>query len=310
MRQLLRRLFLDNLALKVLSLSLAVTLFVLVKGERDAQTGGFVKVIYSYPADRVLMTDPPDRVRLSVRGPWSRINRFDEHELDPIRVDLGTAASGEFKFQDDMVKLPQGLRVASFNPVSVRLEFEPRVTRSVPVTPTLEGTPAPGYRIEGTDVDPTAVSLTGAQSLLDSLSHLGTELVRVQGAHGTVVRAVELAQLPRHVELVDDSRVRVTVRIVPEMGEIMVPRVPVAAVGGPPPARIEPPAVDVIVRGPRVALDALSSDTVAASVDVREMNERPQGSYLRPITIGGLGKGLTAQARPASVRVTLARRPH
>jgi YbbR domain-containing protein len=309
MRQFLRRFFLDNLALKVLSLSLAVTLFVLVKGERDAQTGGFVKVIYSFPADRVLMTDPPERVRVSVRGPWSRINRFDEHELDPIRVDLNTSFSGDFKFQDDMVKLPQGLRVASFNPPTVRLEFDPRVTRTIPVRPVLDGAPAPGFRVEATEVEPTVVSLTGAQTVLDGLSHVGTELVRIQGAHGPVVRAVELAQLPRHVELVDDGRVKVSVRIVPEMGELIIPRVPVTAVGGPPPARIEPPAVDILVRGPRATLDGLAVDALAASVDVRDMGDRPQGSYVGQVTIGGLSQGLTGQARPSSVRVTVARRP-
>ena len=119
MRKLLRTIFLENLGLKIVSLILAITVFVLVRGEKDAQTGGFVKVIYSYPSDRVLVTDAPDRVRISVRGPWSRINRFNERDIDPIRIDLGAASSGEFKFQDDMIKLPPGLRVASFNPTSV-----------------------------------------------------------------------------------------------------------------------------------------------------------------------------------------------
>jgi len=312
-RQFLHRFFLDNLALKVLSLSLAVTLLVLVRGEKDAQTGGFVKVIYSYPSERVLMTDPPDRVRISVRGPWSRINRFDEHELDPIRVDLGNTATGEFKFQDDMVKLPQGLRVASFNPASVKLEFEPRISRSVPVAPVMEGTPAPGYKIDGTEVEPTAVAVSGAQSVLDSLTHLGTELVRVQGAHGTVVRSVELAILPRHVELVDENRARVTVRIIPEMAERVFPKVTVTAAGEPAPVRIDPPAIDVAVRGPRAVLDELPPESVVASVDLREIENRPSGSYLLAVTIGGLGEGLTGQGRPATVRVTLVRKaavPH
>jgi YbbR domain-containing protein len=308
MRQLLRRIFVENLGLKLVSLVLAITLFVLVRGEKDAQTSGFVKVIYGYPSDRVLITDPPDRVRLLVRGPWSRINRFKERDLDPIRIDLGPAATGEFKFQDDMIKLPPGLRVVSFNPPSVKLEFEPRITRAIPIQPSLEGMPAHGYRVESTDVEPSSASVTGAQSVVSPITHVGTELVRVSGAHGPVTRAVSLARLPRHAEFVDDSKAKVSVRIVPEMGERTLTRLPVQAVGGPAPARVEPPAVDVVVRGPKAVLDALAPATIVPSVDIRDLGAGMPGSYLRPVTVGGLPEGLTADVRPPSVRVTPARR--
>jgi hypothetical protein len=95
----------------------------------------------------------------------------------------------------------------------------------------------------------------------------------------------------------------------PEMGERVMPKVPISAVGEPAPARIDPPTVEVAVRGPRVTLEGLAWESVVASVDVREIENRPTGSYVRPVTIGGLGEGLAGQARPASVRVTLVRRP-
>jgi YbbR domain-containing protein len=308
-RRLLRMIFVENLGLKLVSLVLAITVFVLVRGEKDAQTSGFVKVIYGYPSDRVLVTDAPDRVRLLVRGPWSRVNRFNERDLDPIRIDLGAAVSGEFKFQDDMIKLPFGLRVASFNPPSVKLEFEPRITRAIPVAPSLEGTPAAGYRVEATDLEPSAASVTGAQSVLATITHVGTDLVRISGAHGPVTRVVSLARLPQHAEFVDDAKVRVAVRIVPELGERTVSRLPVQAVGGPAPFRIEPPTVDVLVQGPRAALEALQLTSIVPSVDVRDLGAGPQGSYLRPVTVGGLADDFSATARPASVRVTMSRRP-
>jgi YbbR domain-containing protein len=308
MRQLLRRIFVENVGLKLVSLVLAITVFVLVRGEKDAQTGAFAKVIYAYPSDRVLTTDAPDRVRLLVRGPWTKINRFKEGDLDPIRIDLGAAASGEFKFQDDMIKLPQGVRVVSFNPPSVKLEFEPRVTRAIPVAPSVEGSPASGYRVESTEVEPSDASVTGAQSVVATITHVGTELVRVSGAHGPVTRIVSLARLPRHAEFVDDAKVKVSVKIVPELAERTIGRLPVQAVGGPAPARVEPPTVDVVVKGPRAAVDALKSVTVVPSVDVRDLGTAAPGSYLRPVSVGGLDEGLTADVRPPSVRVTLARR--
>jgi hypothetical protein len=92
------------------------------------------------------------------------------------------------------------------------------------------------------------------------------------------------------------------------MGELVVPRIAVTAVGGPPPARLDPPLVDVVVRGPQRALETLATDAVAASVDVRELDDRPPGSYVLPVTVGGLVAGVSGVARPASARVTLTRR--
>ena len=37
---------------------LAVTLFVLVRNDKDATSGAYVKVIYTLPEDRVLVSDP------------------------------------------------------------------------------------------------------------------------------------------------------------------------------------------------------------------------------------------------------------
>jgi YbbR domain-containing protein len=307
-RQFLRRIFLENISLKLVSLVLAITVFVLVRGEKDAQSGGFVKVIYRYPSGKVLMTDPPNQVRLSVRGPWTRVTRFDVRDLDPIRVDLGAGVSGEFKFQDDMVKLPPGLRVASFNPASVRLDFEPRVHRTVPVSPALDGNPAPGYRLEATDLDPSAVSVSGAQSVVTALQHVSTDLVGITGAHGTVTRTVALAGLPRHAEYVDEAKVKVTVRIVAEMGERVFNKVAVQTVGGAASVRFEPPAVDVVVRGPRPTLDALAADAVVASVDVNDLPNIPHGGLMRRVSVGGLAEGLAGDARPASVRIVPAKR--
>ena len=52
------RIFVDELPLKVLSMVLAVTLFVLVRSDKDATSGAYVKVIYTLPEDRVLVSDP------------------------------------------------------------------------------------------------------------------------------------------------------------------------------------------------------------------------------------------------------------
>ena len=86
-RPFLVRALLDELPLKIVSLVIAVTLFVIVRSDKDAATGAYVKVVYTLPQDRVLVSDPVGEVRVGVRGPWTRLQRFDERaaRADPRR---------------------------------------------------------------------------------------------------------------------------------------------------------------------------------------------------------------------------------
>src|SRR4051794_10547678 len=103
-RPALLRALVDELPLKIVSMVIAVTLFVIVRSDKDAATGAYVKVIYTLPTDRVLVSDPVGEVRVGVRGSWTRLQRFDERALDPIRVDLKDAHDGVFHFDESMVK--------------------------------------------------------------------------------------------------------------------------------------------------------------------------------------------------------------
>ena len=67
-RPLLVRIFADELPIKILSMVLAVTLFVLVRNDKDATSGAYVKVIYTMPEDRVLVSDPVSGIKVSVPG--------------------------------------------------------------------------------------------------------------------------------------------------------------------------------------------------------------------------------------------------
>src|SRR5438105_15509663 len=102
----------DELPLKVVSLIIAITLFVIVRSDKDASTAAYVKVVYTLPADRVLTSEPVGEVRIGVRGPWTRLSHFDERGVPPITVDCQNRAAMEctLRFDVGMLKMPAGLR--------------------------------------------------------------------------------------------------------------------------------------------------------------------------------------------------------
>jgi len=214
LRRTLRAIFLENAALKAISLLLAVALFVFVRGDRPTEAVVDVPIVYKLPTDRVLMSTPVERLRVAVRGPWTRISRFDERDLEtPLSIDLAHVTAGEFTFAADLLHVPRGIRVSAISPPSMHLEFEPRVTRTLPVEPQLHGQPASGWRVAHVSLHPDEIVVTGAQSVVEGLAAASTLPLSLAGAHGTLERTTDLEPLPRHAEYVEARPVRVEVQL-------------------------------------------------------------------------------------------------
>ena len=302
----LLRAFTDELPLKLVSLVIAVTLFVIVRSDKDAATGSYVKVIYTLPQDRVLVSDPVGEVRVGVRGPWTRLQRFDERAVEPIRVDLKQLSpDGKVHFDESMLKLPLGLRVASITPAEVQLAFEPREVRELPVSAVLDGEPADGFRVTHVTTQPSMVHLDGAKSVVDALTSVRTRPLKVSGAHAPVVGEVLLENPPAHAHYIDAQQVVVHAEVQPAIVERTFDALPVRVLGlSRLDAQVEPPAVRVILRGPSDLVLGLKLGQLSMDVDGALVDTRPPARYLRPVTVGNLPPGVAAEVQPDAVMLT------
>jgi YbbR domain-containing protein len=116
MRDLLRRAFIENAPLKGVAMILAITLFILVRGDKDTERSVRVALAIVRPEGRVLVANPPDEVEVTLRGPWTRIKRLNPKDVDPIVLDLSKVDDGDITLDSTMVHIPAGLRVASIKP--------------------------------------------------------------------------------------------------------------------------------------------------------------------------------------------------
>lgn len=309
----LRRAFAENLALKFVALVLAITLFILVNTDKDAVIGTTVGVSYTMPEDKVLVSKPVDQIRLTIQGPWRRIKRFDERELERIHIDLTGRSGGELQFSEDMIKLPPGLRLLAMNPPSMRLEFDEKAEKTVPVNVARSGTPARGYKVEEVAVSPSLVTVRGAKSVVSAISALRTREINLQGRKESFTDRVALVTPEEYVDIVGDPEVEV--RIVLEEEQITRSfEVPVATrpatVAVPRDAAddfyTEPRSVTVILQGSMLLLEAISSEDVKPYVeifsdDVVDFTPRPA---LVAVDLPG-GEAIRYNINP--VRVTLRR---
>jgi YbbR domain-containing protein len=307
----LRRALFENAAYKLVALLLSLTLFIVVHGDKDTVISFYLRVGYTEPVDRVFVGKPVDAVRVTVKGPWTRVRRFDERQVEPLQIDLAKLSDGEYVFSDDMIKLPPGLRVTSINPPSIRLQFEERASKVVAVRPVVDGEPAHGYRVAKLEANPAYVMVRGPKGVIDAMTEVSTRPLGVEGKSATVEDKLTLEPPEGHVEVVDRPTIEVRAIIVEDQGDLAVEHVPVVVRWMGPQAApatalfaVAPTEVSVRLRGPRAVLERVDSRQVTAHVTLHaEDVARPSARPAR-VLVEGVPAGVAIDVTPREVTLT------
>jgi YbbR domain-containing protein len=289
--------FLDNLGLKFLSMVLAVTVFLLVNTDKDRQITVHVGVSYILPDDRVLVSDRLDTVSIEIKGPWRKLRRFDEHQLDRISLDLRHTPTGELAITSDMIKLPSGLAVTAITPRTMRVQFDKRVEKLVEVAPVVS-TPPHGYIVAEIKSNPATVKLRGAETVLAAMVSVPTDEISLDAKTDTFTAETEVVP-PKGVELESSQKVSVQIHI---DQKLIVKNLPGIVVGGVDPAKwtITPAQVDVTLTGAMLAVE----NAQAAALPVVKLLPADAKTHEAIVVIDGLPPGIGVKISPERVRLT------
>jgi YbbR domain-containing protein len=292
-----------HLGLKLLSIALAVLLWLIVGDQRLVERTARVPLEFqNVPAGLEIVENPPESVEVRLRGPSAALGRILPGEIVAV-IDLAEARTGTrlFNIRSNEVRAPYGVRVAQVVPSSVSLTFERSATKVVPIVPAVNGDPAPGHSVGRILADPAVVTVVGPGSRLEALKSATTEPVQIARATSTVVDRVTVGVADELLHLREPVSATVTVEIVPSAEERRIPRVSVnlkhAAKGRA--ASMSPSFVDVIVRGARPALEDLS---LQAWVDAANL---AAGRYQLPVRIDPLTNVEVTKIEPANVEVRI-----
>jgi YbbR domain-containing protein len=306
--------FVDNLRLKFVALVLSVTLFILVNSDKDAVIGAHIGVSYTMPEDKVLVSEPVDQVRITVKGSWRRIKRFDEREVGNIHVDLTNFVSGEYQFQEDELRLPDGLELLSINPPSIRVTFESRAEKSVPITIPTTGTPPRGYKVDRIVANPSHVVVRGAESVVAAISGVRTREINLDRRTKSFTETPALVKPEAYLEIVDTNAVEVDVRLIEELVMRELGNMPVGIVAGSTLPGVtadrfvtEPAEVKVVVRGSVLAVERVGENVVPI-VRVFAEDLAPGTARERDVAVLDAPDGVSFELIPRRVTVrTLAK---
>jgi YbbR domain-containing protein len=295
-----------HMGLKLLSVLLAVVLWMTVSGEETVERGLRIPLeLQQFPAGLELGGDVPTTVDVRVRGASGALSRVSAGEVVAV-LDLRTARPGRrlFPLTPEQVRVPFGVEVIQVQPSAIAMSFEPSASRQVPVVPTVDGRPAPGYIVGQMSAEPATVEVIGPESAVKRASEAMTEPVSVTGARDKVSESVVIGVLDPALRLKNPRPATVTVQIVPAPLERTLRSRPVhlRALAQGLLAEAAPPVVDVTVRGSRESLSHVDSDEVVAYVDLAGLGA---GEYTLTAHAAASEDAGVVSIDPASVKVRI-----
>jgi YbbR domain-containing protein len=230
---------------------------------------------------------------VQVRGPASIVAQVDRVvalvNIDASGIDFDRPVT---VVPVDIEGQPIGVGLIEVDPqtIAVRIDVQAvEETRTVPVRPNIEGTPAPGFALEAFSVSPQVVTLRGLPSVLADIPEIVTEPLSIEGASADEELEADLV-IPDGVELVDgEPQVTVAVTIAPSVSSRTF-RVGVICQNAGDNACL--PGIEELsltLSGPADALSALSAADLTPTIDAGGLNP---GSYSLPPVVPALPEGV------------------
>ncbi|MCX6537901.1 MAG: CdaR family protein [Acidobacteria bacterium] len=295
-----------HFGLKVLSVAIAALLWVLVGGEKIVERSLRVPLeLQNIPDGVEMVGEMPGTVDVRVRGSSSALGNLSAGDVMAL-MDLTNAGAGRhlFHLAPDDVRVPFGVEVKSVAPATTTLVFERTMTKTVPVVPSIEGQPAPGYAVERIATEPTEVAVIGPESALRGLQQAVTEPVPIEGATSSVRESVTIGMPNSAARLKNGRTARVLVEIAATRTERTIANVAMRMfhLREGRAARSTPSAVVVTVRGQENVLQRLTADVIEASVDLSGLGP---GRYDLSVTIASSRAFSVVRIDPAQVQIAI-----
>lgn len=210
MKEQLRSIFTENLGYKLFSLVVATVFWLNQAGDNGVVTSISVPIQYrNLPKDLEINSDVRDEVHVEVRGPSRKVTPTGLADV-LVLLDLQTVnRPGDRTFPvAGNLTLPTGVELERAVPAQVRLHFERRLTREVPVTVRIGAQPPSGYAVVSQRAEPAAVRIIGPESRVRDIATAETDPIDLSDT-------VRTEEFPVHAYVTDPQvRVEGTGRVV------------------------------------------------------------------------------------------------
>jgi YbbR domain-containing protein len=214
MKELFQVYVLHNFGLKLISLALAVALWLAVSGQAPTEVAVDVPIEFqNIPANLEIGSENIPRAQVRLRGPERAINGLRTSDVRAA-IDLTGAVPGQRTFTlTQNVSYPHELDVTQVTPTHLQLTFDTRLTRQVAVHPRVVGTFADEYTIGNVQANPSVVTINGPRKRVEAVDAAITDPVDASGAVDQTTFVTHAYVSDPMVQVVNPGPIRVTINM-------------------------------------------------------------------------------------------------
>ncbi|MBU6375197.1 MAG: hypothetical protein KGQ59_04325 [Bdellovibrionales bacterium] len=271
-----------NLGTKLVSILVAVILWVVVLGSRNVDVSKEVPLEILAPPELVVANEMPERVVFRLSGPKAFLRAVSDRREPPIRVNLIGSKPGlvTYRFFSDHIRLPIGVRVLSVNPASVLIKLEELKKRELSIKVLTEGKLPNGLELKSIKAFPDKVTVKGPDSKVSSLTELPSVPVNLSELSASLEQDLKF-DLPRLGVQIEGALPKVRVELEGYGANYKIKNIEIRVLADFK-ARIEPKVISALVFARPADLKRLNRSKVFAMVD---MKGKARGTYTVSPTI-------------------------
>jgi YbbR domain-containing protein len=214
----LRERIFGNLGLKLLSLAIAVALYLTIANQPVTEVGLVIPLEYrNLPPGLEITSEQLAQVHVRVRGPADLVDRVSRTDITAY-LDLHNATAGVHTFDLDRsgsVHAPYGLGVVDVWPAQVQLDLEKKISRELPVQVRLSGHVADAYMVAAVHVFPQKLLVVGPASRVEKMNTLLTDPIDLSGLTRTTTLVTQVYVTDPLARIAGESIAHVTIVVAP-----------------------------------------------------------------------------------------------
>jgi hypothetical protein len=208
------RLITNNWTWKLLSLLIAVVIWMLVASEPELSTFATARIEFKNLPDNLELASTPDTyILLELRGPSGELGGLGDGSRHPaVILDMRGVTPGEHTFAigPGNVNVPRSVHIVRATPSQVRFDFDRPAIRAVRVAPRFSNEGRNGYQLVSWSVDPPELEIIGPRKRVAAVQSILTDPLDVSSATGFLKVRVNAYVLDPFVRFQSASQVTVS----------------------------------------------------------------------------------------------------
>lgn len=170
----LKNWFLKNIDIKLLSLFLAIILWVYIAGGENPMIENFIDISLTQTnlSEDLAIKEFPTNASVGIKGPRNIINNISSHQINGIVNFSEISKEGVYKLKVEVAP-PKKTQITRIIPSEIKVEVEKVLTKEVEVEYSLIGVPEKGYSLtDEPQFNPSKAKIIGAQSVLENIKQI------------------------------------------------------------------------------------------------------------------------------------------